>query len=224
MAKERKEPAPESSPPPPEAYTLTDLDQIRILADPLRIRILEALAEERTTKQVAELLGEKATKLYHHVDALERVGLVKLARTRPNRGTLEKYYRAVARTFRADARVFRPAEGEASDEKTEALRGVMSTIFDRSAAELTELIESGDATKTLDEDGLVTFVEIRTSREEIDEIQRKLHDLVQGLTARCPEDAAEGEAAGEDADVERYRLLIAYYPLDPAKREGGDKS
>lgn len=28
---------------------------------------------ERTTKQVAERLGEKPTKLYHHVEALERV-------------------------------------------------------------------------------------------------------------------------------------------------------
>ena len=84
-----------------EIYTLKDLDQVKVLADPLRIRILEALLEERTTKQVADLLGEKPTKLYHHVDALEKVGLIALSRTRQNRGTVEKYYLAVARTFRA---------------------------------------------------------------------------------------------------------------------------
>ena len=60
---------------PQEAsYTLSNLEQVKILADPLRIRILEAFCEERTAKQVAEFLGEKPSKLYHHVDALERVG------------------------------------------------------------------------------------------------------------------------------------------------------
>ena len=63
-------------------------------------RLLEALVlEPRTTKQVAEALGEKPTKLYHHVDALEKVGLIRLIRTQRNRGTLEKYYQSVARSF-----------------------------------------------------------------------------------------------------------------------------
>ena len=74
-----------------EVMILTELDQIKVLADPLRIRILEELGQERTTKQVADLIGEKPTKLYHHVEALERVGLIQLTRTRQNRGTLEKY-------------------------------------------------------------------------------------------------------------------------------------
>ena len=47
--------------PQQEAYTLETLEQIKVLADPLRIRILEAFGEERTTKQVADLLGEKPT-------------------------------------------------------------------------------------------------------------------------------------------------------------------
>ncbi len=80
------------SAPQAELRTLDDLKQVRALADPLRMRILTALSEERTTKQVAELLHEKPTRLYHHVDALERAGLVQLTRTRPKRGTIEKYY------------------------------------------------------------------------------------------------------------------------------------
>src|SRR5688572_15754608 len=93
--------------PQDETYTLSDLEQVKVLADPLRIRILEALCQqERTTKQVAQILGEKPTKLYHHVEALERVGLIRLSRTQQNRGTTEKYYLAIARTFRADSRVF----------------------------------------------------------------------------------------------------------------------
>ena len=56
---------------PEDIYTMTSLEQVRVVADPLRVSILEALClEARTTKQVAELLGEKPTRLYHHVDAL----------------------------------------------------------------------------------------------------------------------------------------------------------
>ena len=38
------------------------------------------------------------------MDALERAGLVQLTRTQPKRGTIEKYYRSVARTFEAPRR------------------------------------------------------------------------------------------------------------------------
>src|SRR5262245_52283071 len=90
-------------------HTVTDLAQIRALADPLRLRILGALGREpRTTKQVADVLGEKPTKLYHHVEALERVGLVRLTETRPNRGTVEKYYQAVAGRFQVAGSALSP--------------------------------------------------------------------------------------------------------------------
>ena len=92
---------------PPDIYTMTRLEQVKVVADPLRVRILELLCDEAlTTKQVAERLGEKPTRLYHHVDALAKAGLIRLADTRQVRGTVEKYYRAVAKAFRADPKVF----------------------------------------------------------------------------------------------------------------------
>ncbi len=92
----------------------TELRQLRVLADPLRVRILRALAREpRTTAQVAELLGENDTRLYHHVRALERVNLIRLVETRPKRGTTEKYYQAVPPEVNNDCpaaalRIWRP--------------------------------------------------------------------------------------------------------------------
>ena len=51
--------------------------QIKALANPLRQQILELMIEAPiTTKQVADRLGEKPTKLYHHVDTLEAAGLI----------------------------------------------------------------------------------------------------------------------------------------------------
>ena len=81
-------------------YVVKDLRQIKALADPLRRQILGAFCEEpRTTKQVALLLGQPPTKLYRHVGLLEKVGLVTLVRTEPKRGTVEKYFQAIAGSF-----------------------------------------------------------------------------------------------------------------------------
>jgi DNA-binding transcriptional ArsR family regulator len=95
------------APVPRSKHTLVDLAHIRALANPLRLRILGALVgEPRTTKQVAELVGEKPTKLYHHVQAMERAQLVRLVSTRPKRGTVEKYYQATATLFQAGKTAF----------------------------------------------------------------------------------------------------------------------
>jgi DNA-binding transcriptional ArsR family regulator len=187
-------------------YTLKNLEQVKVLADPLRIRILEAFCQERTTKQVADLLGEKATKLYHHVDALERVGLIALARTRQNRGTVEKYYLAVARIFRADSSAFQPKLRGRSD-KSEALRQMMATFFDTTIAELTGLVDRGDnAVKGIEEEAIVSFLEIRGTRAQLHEIRRKLKAVVDEVTAEGDGRKVEGRA----------RLTLAYYPLEAA--------
>src|SRR5580765_2836269 len=90
----------------PGAPTLTpNVAEMRALAHPLRLRIMELFAEApRTTKQVADLLGQPPTRLYHHVAALERAGLLRLKETRKNRGTVEKWYESIARALGSPTR------------------------------------------------------------------------------------------------------------------------
>ena len=191
--------------PAAESYTLTDLEQVKVLADPLRVRLLEAFCVERTTKQVADRLGEKSTKLYHHVEALEKVGLIRRTRTRQNRGTLEKYYQAVARTFRADARLFLSDEQESP--QTDALQTVMSTMLDRVARELGAIIEAGQAAPGLDQEGVVAHCEVRGSDAEMTKLRRRLDRLVKSVA---------DDACGDESldDLRRYRLMLMFYPLD----------
>lgn len=92
----------------PELYEMETLEQIRILADELRVRIMDALiAEPLTATQVADQLGQPPPKIHYHVRELERVGLVTLVATREKGGILEKYYRAVARNFTAPSSLLR---------------------------------------------------------------------------------------------------------------------
>lgn len=186
--------------------TLTDLEQIRILADPLRLRMLEAFGAERTTKQVADLLEEKPTRLYHHVDALEGAGLIRLTRTARKRGTTEKYYRAVAESFRAELGLFAPDDGA----ETDPLFDLIDQTLDRTRLELREVLGAGGAA-VLEEEGLHTFVEIEASPDRIDRLRTELMSLLDGLREDDPPE--ESPAEETPADARRYRLTIALFPL-----------
>ena len=191
-----------------DVKVLTDLEQVKVLADPLRVRILESLClEELTTKQVAQKLGEKPTRLYHHVEALERVGLIRLARTRQNRGTVEKYFRAVARTFRADPSLF-STEGE--PDKADTLAAMVSTMMTRTSSELEQLVRAGHDISS-GEEALVSFTEVRADDESAEKIRKKLVEVMKEIEAMCCDEAPrEG--------LRRYRFNLAYFPLDLSER------
>jgi len=86
------------------------------------VRLFELFARTpRTAKQAAEHLGLPPTRLYHHVAALERVGLVRLVETRKKRGTVEKYFRAVPLRLGAAAAPAEATHGRGSGVAADAL-------------------------------------------------------------------------------------------------------
>ena len=85
---------------PAPGMTVEDPQQIKAFADSLRVRLLVVLAErEATNQQLADQLGEPQAKVLYHLRFLLDVGLIVLVDTRVKGGNVEKYYRAVARTF-----------------------------------------------------------------------------------------------------------------------------
>ena len=191
-----------------DSYQISDLDQVKALAHPLRLRIIETLAasEPMTTKQVAESLGEKPTRLYHHVDLLEKAGLIRLTHTRQNRGTTEKYYEAIARQFRADADLF---SDEKSGDQDNALRPMIHTVFDSTTSELLRLVDTNQPEKLLEDEGLLSYAEIHLTQQQIDEVQAKLKGVLEYLQSlEDPESDLDTEG------LRKYRLTLAYYPLD----------
>jgi DNA-binding transcriptional ArsR family regulator len=178
---------------------------MKVLADPLRIRILELFCEEeRTTKQVAGILGLPPTRLYHHVAALERVGLVRLARTQQRRGALEKYYLAVAKTFSADSRLF---SSRKTSQVIEATHAVAAQVLENTSADLRALLERGEGIEGLEalqQEGILSYLEVRASPGELKPIRSTLKKLIASITKR-------GSKAGPAGSS--YRLTIALFPL-----------
>ena len=68
-----------------------------LILHPVRLQILQALAEKPlTTQELADhLMGIPKSSIYRHMRALLDGGMVKIANTHPVKGTLEKCYRLV---------------------------------------------------------------------------------------------------------------------------------
>jgi len=192
-----------------EVLTLTDLEQVRVLADPLRLRILELLkrGEPLTTKQVAERLGEKPTRLYHHVEALERIGVIRLVETRPNRGTTEKYYQAVARTVVAHPTAFAPSPGRERE-----VGGVLAQMFESvlgaARAEVRRSFATGLIGPQGDPHPVLMHLPIKATPAGIRRIKRRLESL-----------ARAGRGAPARQATTTYALVVACYPVqeDPPR-------
>src|SRR5512145_3269846 len=90
-------------------YTVNDLETLKVLADPLRIHIIELVTHEpRTVKQVAADLTLPPTKLYYHFKLLEERGLIQVVDTRIVSGIVEKQYQATALSYHVNKTLLSP--------------------------------------------------------------------------------------------------------------------
>jgi putative molybdopterin biosynthesis protein len=74
---------------------LHSFEQLKLLADPKRLLILQHLMSgPASLTMLGKLIGEHPAWVRHHVKQLESAGLVELVETRIQAGVVEKFYRA----------------------------------------------------------------------------------------------------------------------------------
>ena len=141
MAKRSGTPSSPPDEPMPE-MKITDLETIRVMSDPLRLRILQAMAADVAEPWTVKRLGAKvelpATKLYYHVNLLEKHGLIRVTGTAIVSGIVESRYAIAARRFDVDRSVF-----ATSTDAGDALTGLINTIFDSSRDEVLAGLAAG---------------------------------------------------------------------------------
>ncbi len=196
---------------PRGTQTLADFQQIRALAHPLRLRILGLLAREpRTTKQVAELLGENHTKLYHHVQELERAKVIRLTETRQKRGTVEKYYQATAALFRAAPSLLSPAR--TAVEKPSEIEAMLNALLDAARADVLALAQ-WDGLQQGSRKGLIgARLLLKGSRvKALKAVRRQISRSINALIAQ----ESKGRARKRRADQDDKRMLALTILLLP---------
>ena len=86
--------------PPAGPYVMRGLAQLRALTHPRHKELIKHLFDApKTATQLGVLMRIKRTRVYYHLHALERMGLIRVVATRRRRRFKERFYQAVARTF-----------------------------------------------------------------------------------------------------------------------------
>ena len=179
---------------PKDSLVLNKPNQIKALADPLRYRVFELLTmEARTAKQTAEYMGVKPTRLYHHFGVLEKAGLIRKVKTRKVRGTVEKYYEAVAKKVVVDPDVLGKKALPLSSLYAAALQATLEEILD---------VERAAVDASQEPPVQLVRLKIRTTQTKIQELQSKLEEWVE----TCQ------ESSSEEGDRE-YGITVAFYQM-----------
>jgi DNA-binding transcriptional ArsR family regulator len=194
---------------PAAELLITDVEQLKVMADPLRLRIVELMGEVPVhawaAKEIAERLGTKQTKLYHHLGLLEEHGFIRVAETRMVSGIQEKRYAVVALSFRIERSILAGAGGH------DAVGDVLDAIFEKTRTEILESQRAGLLDMSEDEFERrrvgVTASRARLSPKSVKKVMRLIEEL-----------AAFDDL--EEADGTDYGLVLAFYPRATERRTG----
>ncbi len=223
---------------------LDDPEVLRVVADPLRLRLLEALRRTpMTVTELAEELGVARTRLYYHVRLLEGAGLVAVAETNVVSGIQEKRYRVTAYRLTID----RALVSGAGDDR-QPLDVLLSVIFDEVAGEIRRSVASGLI--DLDDGGGSNIAPrrmaigrnwYRLSDREVERVSAAYERFWQAVADRQVElpggrqgagwegelrSAAEDAATDDPGEPRRlYEWVAGFYPIvppGPTDRKGPD--
>lgn len=189
---------------------MADVETLRVLADPLRLAIVNHLMEGaardpkiRSAKELAKELGQPQTKLYRHLKQLCAAGLVVVAETRLVSGIVEARYRTGQQSLRIAESIL---GGEAP---VDDILRALAVIMDRHREELFTAIRTGRVPlhPASAESGPVTpTLALLNATIPLDRAEAFAHRL----TAVVEEFAS----LDSDPDGVPVNMLIAYHAVD----------
>ncbi|WP_160034514.1 winged helix-turn-helix domain-containing protein [Paenibacillus sp. An7] len=79
------------------------VQQSKLLSSALRVKIMKYLLDSpKTSKQVADLLGESGGNVHYHIKKLYDGGLLEIVEEKKNGGVTEKYYQSKSKWFNTE--------------------------------------------------------------------------------------------------------------------------
>jgi DNA-binding transcriptional ArsR family regulator len=173
---------------------ITEIDDPRLvkgLAHPLRIHILRVLETRvASPSEIAEEIGAPLGNVSYHVRFLARVGLIELTSTKPRRGAVEHYYRAVARVSVTD---------QAWAQVPDVVKsGMISATLDQTGRVIGAAASSGGFDRS---DAVVTRREMLLDEQGFADLSAELNGLLERVKEIEREAADRLEAAAEDDET-----------------------
>jgi hypothetical protein len=128
-----------------ESRQIVDLETLKVISDPLRIRLLDAIGianragKRRTVKQLAAELNIPHQKLYYHINLLEKHALIRVAETQVVSGIIEKHYQVQARSLSVARSLFE--RGVSRDQKAQAALALLDSALEATRNDMIQLVD-----------------------------------------------------------------------------------
>ena len=176
-------------------------EAIKAMADPLRLRVLTLLMHDHerswTVKEIAAELGQSVTKLYHHVNMLEQVGLIRDVETRLVSGIVEHRYASGQRGLEFDDALYRSAETR------DASLANVSYLLDEARDDLVNYLGSEAADP---ERVMFAKARLRLTQDEADQLRTSIDELVEQFRSK----RSKGRSTAPRTEV----LIVMHPALD----------
>ena len=173
-------------------------EAIKAMADPLRLRVLTLLMHDHertwTVKEIAAELEQSVTKLYHHVNMLEQVGLIRDVETRLVSGIVEHRYASGQRGLEFDDALYR------SHDTRDASLANVSYLLDEARDDLVSYLGSETADP---ERVMLAKARLRLTQDEVDQLRTSIDELV---------DQFRSKRSKRRSTAPRTQVLIVMHP------------
>jgi DNA-binding transcriptional ArsR family regulator len=206
---EHSAPADSEVNPAAQPRSISTVAELKALADPLRLAILEALIRDAprelrvlSVKELAAELGEPKTKLYRHVKQLEAAGLIRVAATRLVSGIVEQRYQACQGDLHIGRGVTR--DPAMADEAVAAVSVILDRYSSRYVAHLAQTRPTVDSVpREPHREAMLSMVSTTVSPAKAQAVMDRLREVM-----------AELDEADDSADAITVELLVGYMSPD----------
>ena len=90
-----------------EVHILNTLEEINIVSDPIRLKIILNLGvTPKTAQNLSDALGVSRSKIHYHLKILEQNGIIEVVDTELINGITQKYFLPVAKAFIPNSEIF----------------------------------------------------------------------------------------------------------------------
>ena len=189
-----------------DVFYIEDVDQAMTVLKPIRLELLKQLDEPRTCPELGDYFDMSAQKIYYHVKALEKAGLVEKVEENRVRGVVEGYYQAKARSYWLAPQLVGKVGGTKMTQDQVSLR-VLLDLAEEVHDDIGKLGHKSESGKHVPSMSLSAHIHLPdTSRRQA--FLEELQDIFQSLARKygIPED----EVAITDG--QGFRLILMCYP------------
>jgi DNA-binding transcriptional ArsR family regulator len=191
---------------PAPVLMVPDLETLKILADPLRNQIMEILAPQQlTVNQIAEKLGLAPSKLYYHINLLEKYGFIKEVDSTVKGNIIEKVYWITAYDWKMDHELFNFSTPEGQ-------QSVMTSMLTPIDATREDIQRSLEARASALQQGAEPHPRDVIVRREVQNMSDEIADQFADRLNEVLDDFKKYEVDEMDEDTHSWALTVAFYP------------